>query len=310
MPMSHAPSRSALVVRWLAFVLFIVLFFGHVALGWLGANRIIGEWFTPSDAASVGDPSVSDLPIETVQYPSPLGPMDAWLIDGSRSEWIIYVHGEDAGLEQALPLATELASSGYHQLIISYRNDPGQPEDPSGRPRYGVTEWADLDAAIAWAQDQGADAVSVVASSSGASIALEHMLKTRSGVVRSFVFDSPMVDLGGTIDATEGARRILGVPMPFTVTEVAKFATGLRISVNWRQIDYPLRVSTMGVSTLIFHGSDDDVVPFATTKEMESAAPLAVQVVEVDGGHHLIFQTEPADTWAGKVKLFIASQWN
>ena len=33
-------------------------------------------------------------------------------------------------------------------MIISYRNDRGLPQDPSGIFQYGVSEWKDVDAAI------------------------------------------------------------------------------------------------------------------------------------------------------------------
>ena len=38
---------------------------------------------------------------------------------------------------------------------MTYRNDPGAPEDPSRILRYGLTEWQDLEATVRYAVRKG-----------------------------------------------------------------------------------------------------------------------------------------------------------
>ena len=42
----------------------------------------------------------------------------------------------------------DLHELGYRSMIISYRNDPGLPKDPTGIFQYGTTEWKDINGAI------------------------------------------------------------------------------------------------------------------------------------------------------------------
>lgn len=301
------PSRSTIVVRWIMFALFVGVVAVHLVGGWTGSNAVIEEWFTPRDVPMALESP--DLDIERVTYPSPLGDMDAWHVDGTRSQWIVHIHGERTGPADSLPIVEVLDGFGYNQLVLGYRNDPGQPTDPSGYLRYGITEWMDLEAALVWAEAQGASEVAVVADGAGASIALEFQSRTRSPFVRSMVFDAPIVSLGETIDERAAEEKILGLPMPITITEGVKFLTGLRISVNWQRLDHIDSLDAVGVPVLVFHGTEDDVVPFGPSESFAAVSSVIVDLEAIEGGTERPLVSEDPETWGPRVAAFLNERW-
>jgi uncharacterized protein len=299
--------RLARAVTLVFLVLAVVV---HGAAGWMFSTRIVEEGFTPAAGTEFGDPGAAALDIEVVSYPSPLGPIEAWHVPGTRSQWVVHVHGKGASLEEALPAAVGIAAAGYHQLIIGYRNDPGQPSDPSGHYRYGVTEWEDLAAAVDWAVARGASQVALFGYSTGGAIALSYHYKRPDAPVRALVLDSPNLDMGATIDlAARHERLVAGVPVPFTVTEVAKTLSGLRASINWTALDYLRRVDGLSVPVLVFHGTEDVVVPIETSRRLKQLRPAMVELVEVDGAGHVAARDANPTVYDQQVQAFLADNW-
>jgi uncharacterized protein len=291
-------------------VVLIVVVVIHAAAGWMFSSRIVNEAFTPAADVGFGDPTVTELVVAEVTYRSPVGEIDAWHIDGNRSQWIIHVHGKGASLEEAIPAAEALATDGYNQLIIGYRNDPGQPSDPSGYYRYGFTEWEDLAAAVDWAMGRGADQIAIIGYSTGAAIALSYHYKHPDAPVRSMVFDAPNVNMAATIDlAATQEELFLGIPVPFTVTEIAKTVSALRTSVNWAAIDYVRRIDGLTVPTLVFHGDADLTVPIETSREMAELRPQRVELVEIQGASHVGARDVSPSLYDQRIRTFIAGHW-
>src|SRR5665811_288136 len=99
MPGVNERSIPSRIWRGLLLLLAVAVLVYHGLGGWLLSGDIIAEVFTPPaslERAAADDapasPSDVGLDTEEVTYESPLGPMDAWVTDGSRSEWIIHVH--------------------------------------------------------------------------------------------------------------------------------------------------------------------------------------------------------------------------
>ena len=77
----------------------------------------------------------------------------------AKDTWAIVVHGNSLSAADGLRMVPILTGAGYPTLVATYRNDPGAPEDPSGKLRYGLTEWEDLEAMVRYALDEGSDGV-------------------------------------------------------------------------------------------------------------------------------------------------------
>jgi pimeloyl-ACP methyl ester carboxylesterase len=260
----------------------------HVAGGWMYSNRIIDEAFTPAPEAAVLP--VSDFELVEVQYETPMGMMDAWHLPAAGETWVIHIHGLNATPAEAEPLFAPLQQAGYPQLAITYRNDEGQPTDPSGYHRYGTTEWEDVAGALDFAVANGAREVVFAGYSTGAAHALSYVFRNNLDEIAGVITDSANVDMGATIDyrGTLEELPVIGVQPPVTLSWVAKFFTSLRIDVNWKSLDYIDRAErSLRVPLLAIHGTADESIPIDQSRALEAAQPDLVEVVEFDGADHV-----------------------
>lgn len=255
------------------------------------------------------DPGALGRTWRVVSYESELGAMEAWHVDGSGSTWVVIVHGKGAAIDEGMRMLSALPTEEFPALMVSYRNDPGQPDDPSGYYRYGQTEWRDLKAAIGYAHDQGAGDVILVGLSTGAAIVLSYLEQVESvDDVRALIFDSPNVDFGATVDYNAAQRTLpgIGTRLPQSLTNVAKWLASWRFGVDWPAINY-LGREIRAIPTLIFHGTDDLTVPIETSRRLAAAMGSAALLVEVDGASHVGSWNADPRAYVGYVVGFLDS---
>jgi alpha-beta hydrolase superfamily lysophospholipase len=245
----------------------------------------VDPWIFPDDFADA-----TPMPVEHVTYLSPLGAMDAVLIRGTTDTWAVLVHGKNASPRETLRMAEPLWEGGVTVLSITHRNDEGQPSDPSGLHRYGTTEWEDLDGAVDYALAEGANRLVVGGLSTGAAVVLSYLERsdTANSVV-GVVLDSPNIDFGATVDHNAAARSLpmVGLPVPPTLTWVAKAIGSLRFGIDWGQIDYVSRAVDLNVPILILHGTEDPSVPIETSRDLAELRPDLVTLIEFEGAKHV-----------------------
>ena len=227
----------------------------HVARGWYFSGALIDAAFElDSDPITV---TSGDYELELVEYESELGLMDAWFFPADGTTWVIHVHGLGATPAEAEPLFAPLQDAGYPQLAITYRNDDGQPEDPSGLYQYGVTEYRDVSAAVDYALANGAEKVFFNSYSTGAAHTLGFLFREVRDRVIGAHFDSPNIDFSETVDYNASQRELPVLPfnVPESLSEVAKFITSLRIGVSWQALDYvDTSETSLKVPVLVHHG--------------------------------------------------------
>ncbi len=282
--------------RGLLWVVVAFLVLGHLGGGWYFSDELIERGFEVDHPEPVEVPS-GDFQLAEVFYQSPLGNMEAWHLPGSNSTWVIHVHGKGATPAEAEHLFTPIQQAGYPQLAITYRNDAGQPDDPSGYYRYGVSEWEDVAAAVAFANANGATGIVFSGFSSGASHILAYVYRNNLEQNRGIIMDSPNIDMADTVDFRASMEPVpmLPINVPPTVAEIAKFLTSLRIGVNWRTIDYVEDAEvTLHVPTLVLHGTEDESVPVGQSMAFAAASPGLVRLVPVEGaGHVELYEADP-----------------
>ncbi len=194
-------------------------------------------------------------------------------------------------------------------LSIHYRNDDGQPSDPSGWYRYGLTEWRDLEGAISYAIDHGADRVVLVGLSSGAGVALSFMYQSPLAErVVGLVFDTPNIDLSRTVDYGAEQRSIpgTGIPIPRALTALTKVIVSVRYDVDWDALDYTDDIDLIEVPLLVFHGTADPTVPVDVSERLAAARPDIVTLHLVEGADHVQSWNVDPDAYARVVREFLS----
>ena len=265
--------------------------------------RLEREAFPDDDpAAALGGP------VHEVTYASPGGRFAAWFSPGAGTTWAILLHGQRAGRAEVLRAMAVTTAAGLPSLAISYRNDAGAPQDPSHFYGFGSSEWRDLEGAVRYALHHGARHVLLAGNSMGAGIVASFLRESElQSRVSAVVFDSPMLDLGATVDHQAAQRRlpVLGVPLPGPLTWTAKQLAALRYDVDWGELDYLADSTWLDVPTLVFHGTDDSTVPLASSQQLRRAHPDLVHLVAVDGAEHVASWNEDPDDYERELREFL-----
>lgn len=261
---------------------------GVYGLDWTGGHAIVGA-VTVSDAESVtrrlrtvqgylapgmevavepnvyaGDPRQAlGLRFADLRIPGPLGPLPAWSVPGRADTWAIVVHGINGTPQVGLRMVPTLHRAGLPALLITYREDLGAPPSPDGFHHMGLTEWRDLEAAARFALAHGARRLVLAGYSMGGAIVTQFM--QRSSLARrvaGLVLDAPALDWKEILEfnATE-----MGLPA-FSALPV-EWAIGARIDADWDSLDAVEHPADFQLPVLLFHGTDDKVVPISTSDE-------------------------------------------
>ena len=278
----------------------------HLAGGWYFSGELIEDGFAPAP-----DPIAlvqGDFELEEVSYSGPLGAMDAWHLPADGTTWVIHVHGLGATPAEAEPLFAPLQDAGYPQLSITYRNDEGQPTDPSGLYQYGATEWEDVSAAADHAVAGGAEALVLSGFSTGAAHVMSFLSRQPRELVVGVLMDAPNVDFGETVDYAASLRELPVIPVagPPTLSATAKFLTSLRIGINWKLLDYVADADeTIRQPVLIHHGTEDLRVPIETSIDLERVNPALIELIQVEGAGHVESYDVDLQGYIGSVLSFL-----
>ncbi|WP_052709003.1 alpha/beta fold hydrolase, partial [Streptomyces sp. NRRL S-495] len=245
------------------------------------------------------------LDYQDVTYPGELGPMPAWFLPGTDTTWVVQVHGLGAGRAAGLRTMPALHELGHPVLDITYRNDPGAPRDSSGKRHFGDTEWRDLDAAVRYARDHGATGVVLFGHSMGGGIVETYLQRAAdTGAVSAVVLDSPALDYRAALDTVAAG---LGVPAPVAALEAG--IVGLRADVDFDDVDALAANRRTGgpeQPVLLFHGTGDTVVPYATSAEFARDWPDKVTLVTVEGASHTGAWNADPDAYDKELAAFLA----
>jgi uncharacterized protein len=255
-----------------------------------GAPLVVGARVALDNKAFPQDPRVGlGIGFRNVAYRGPLGSYPAWLVPGSTDTWAVLVHGNALDRLDTIKIVPALHRLGLPVLMISYRNDAGAPPDPSGMLRYGRSEWQDLAAAVQYALGQGARRLLLVGYSMGGAIVVSFLERSPlAGRVAGVILDSPMLDFSRTVDlgASRQTLPLVGLPLPQSLTDVAKWIASRRYGVDWGSLDYLHGAAKLPAPILLFQGTADHRVPAATSDELARTAG-EVTYVRVRGADHL-----------------------
>ena len=200
----------------------------------------------------------------------------------------------------ALPIFHELDMPA---LFINYRNDEGQPLDPSGRHQHGLTEWQDLHAAVEFALTRmGAGNVILFGHSMGGGIIMNFLHKSPlADKVAGVVMDAPVLDFNAPVDHGGRERNLPG----FIVSTI-KWMTTARFGVDWEAMDYLRSTPTSSdAPILLFHGEVDPRVPIETSSELARLRPDLVTFSAYEAAGHVESWNVDNDRYEGELREFL-----
>ncbi|MCL0028866.1 alpha/beta hydrolase [Dehalococcoidia bacterium] len=281
----------------------------------IGADAVVREFISLGDLPTVGqmarmdsysfpdDPETAHgVRYKDVSILSPIDAFPAWYITGNGNMWAIFVHGQGAKRQEALRMLPTMVAAGFPSLIITYRNDKGMAASADGYYRFGETEWEDLEAAIQYALNQGANDVILVGYSMGGAIVLSTLSRSPlASNVAGIILDAPMLDFNATVNL--GARQ-RGVPGAFTA--LGKAIAAVRFDIDWDAVNYLRRIDEIMVPTLLFHGDADTKVPVETSDSFAESFDLVTYVRVPNASHVRSWNTDPAG-YAEAVLRFLNS---
>ena len=272
-----------------------------------GPGRFTGYFYAGPPATTL------PLPIEDVSIDGPLGEYPAWIVRAPQSRanrWAVLVHGRAAARAETLRAVRPLTDVGWTCLCPSYRNDQDAPADPAGRYGLGLTEWRDVEAAVAYAYAQGASEVMLTGWSMGGAVCLQLLdLSTYAEGISRVVLDAPVVDWQETIDFHARLNR---VPMPLNRLAQRAVASpavhghfaGLSEPLDLPATNWVRRAAELRTPTLIIHSEDDDFVPYGPSAALATARPDLVRLEPWRVALHCReWNTEP-DRWESVVREF------
>jgi uncharacterized protein len=301
---------------------------GVYGLLWQGGHAIVGE-VVKSEADSVtrrlravqgyylrpgmkvaldsdvyaGNPRQTlGLPFKDVGIPDELGPMPAWLIPARSRTWAIVVHGINGDQQAGLRIAPTLHRAGLPSLLISYREDPGAPASPDGFHHMGLTEWRDLQAAARYALSHGARRLVLIGYSMGGAIVAQFMERSSLAPrVAGLVLDAPALDWKAILEFN---AEEMGLP-GFLATPV-EWAIGARIDADWSSLDALRHPEDFHLPILLFHGTEDSIVPIASSDEFAAELPHWVTYYRVPRAEHTESWNVDPRLYERRLRAFLA----
>lgn len=234
-----------------------------------------------------------ELPYENVTITTPVGPAPAWWVPGpaESTRWVISVHGRAVRRQECLRSIPVVHSAGFHNLLVSYRNDGEAPESGDGRYGLGDTEWQDVAAAILFARDHGASEIVLMGWSMGGAISMQTAMRAElRHLISGVVLESPAVDWRDILHFQGegyGFPRALNSAVLHTLgSRWGRGITGLHAAIDFERLDLVSRAALLNVPILILHSADDGYVPATGSRELAAARPDLVSYEEFTTARH------------------------
>ncbi|MDQ0691477.1 S9 family peptidase [Arthrobacter sp. W4I7] len=262
-------------------------------------------------------PEQLGLPFEDVEIQVDGGMAPAWKFAPTAagpvsSTWAIHAHGmggKRAGALRGVPVASRL---GITSLVVSFRNDGEAPPSNDSRYLLSQNEWLDVEAAIRYAVDHGAERLVLFGWSLGGSMALRAAnLSAHSNRIIGLVIVAPVLDWAETLTSNGSASGlpevVARVGLRLLGSDAGRWVTGLSQSIDLSALDWVTRAGDLSTPTLILHGINDRSTPVAVSERFAELRPDLVQLVPFDVPGHSLEWNADTEKWESSVRRFLRS---
>ena len=256
------------------------------------------------------DPEQAGLDAQDVVITTPGGrEFPAWQItvEGS-TKWAILTHGKGASRSEMLRMARALHKNDYTVLIITHTGDVGAPPYDDGMVHFGRTEWQELQAAVEYADAQGAETIVLGGTSHGGAVTLGFLARgDLARKVDGVILDAPVSSFEDFIDEAAEFRSlpVVNQPLPESLEDAAKLAVAFRYGVDYSALDYTDIEGLIQVPLLTFQGASDQTVPRAVNDRFMREAGAGGTYVVVDGADHVLAWNVDPKGYDKAIKTFL-----
>ncbi|MER7070682.1 alpha/beta hydrolase [Terrabacter sp. NPDC000476] len=265
-------------------------------------------------------PSVSlGLPDEDVAIDSDVGPLPGWVVrpepgrDGRPGDWAVLVHGRGARKEETLRAVPVLRAAGWTSLVAAYRNDRDSPGGPDGRYNLGLSEWSDVEAAMAYAVSQGARRILLLGWSMGGAIVLQTLDRSPlSDLVVGVVLDSAVLDWGVVLRHHGRLHQVPG-PLVRMATDLmgssrSRRLVGVHEPIDVARTDWVGRADELRHPMLVIHSDGDDFVPIGPAVALAGRRPDLVRFDRWQTARHCREWNYDSERWERSLREFVESR--
>jgi uncharacterized protein len=257
-------------------------------------------------------PQSLGLPFQDVRVQTTLGAAPAWLVPAADDDgrWAVLVHSRSTVRQEVLRAVPVLRRSGWHSLVISYRDDGEAPRSDEARSALGDTEWLDVESAVLAALDRGAQEVVLVGWSLGASLVLETAMRSRlASVLTGLVLDSPVIDWSDVVLHRQDVH--LPEPVRRGVISLASTRLGARLAarqgpLDVRRLDVSATADELQLPMLLLHSDDDGYAPADGPRRLARERPDLVRLVPFAVARHGRLWNYDPGRWEGAVAAWLA----
>lgn len=256
-------------------------------------------------------PSAAGLHATDITIDSECGPIPAWVIgDGTGGTWAVHVHGlgsSRAGTLRGVQTASEL---GLTSLVTTYRNSAEGPQIGTRRSMLGIEEFHDVERALGYAIEHGAEQIILFGWSMGANIALRlaHEAPWSQRVI-AVVAESPVMDWRATLSAN---LTQLGLPAwtahlayPWLTLPQLAQPMGLAREIDLDLLDWSAR-NRIRTPTLILQGRHDRSTPWRLAEQVAAVNPhVTLELFEAD--HTMTWNSAP-ERWRVRLKTWLTGR--
>ena len=258
-------------------------------------------------------PEELHVPFTPELIDTPVGPCPAWLFPAGEAEmitdtWVIIVHGRGTTRAEGLRAVAVFHGLGITSLVVSYRNDGEAPRSRGGTYKLGATEWLDVDAALAFARERGANRVLLMGWSMGGAIVMQVALNSaHADMIDGIILESPVIDwrlvLGYQAKLVKLPKPVTDLAMEALQSEWGPARVGGPIPLD--SLDIVARADELRHPMLILHSDDDGFVPSDASHELVSSRPDLVELHSFDVARHTKLWNYDQERWSNAIRTWV-----
>jgi len=245
----------------------------------------VRKWLYPQSPPA--ERQATGSPFESVKFETEDGlEISAWYAPPPKAEGnaVLLLHGHRGNRDQLLVHAEYLVAAGYGALLIDFRNHGDSEGD---RTSMGYHELKDARAALRYLERKAdVKRIALWGHSMGGAVAC--MLMSEVDAVALFV-DATFADFPALVRDGVAARGLPASP----VSEILVWLYGFLSGSDWSAVRPIDALAALEKPALLFHGSEDPVIPLAAAKGIAAANSLVRLSVFDGGGHSDLYHLDP-----------------